>query len=173
MKTDAPVAVTVHPQTKAVSELNAASLPSGSVAVVASRYHAQIVENLIGGAVDEIRKAGVPAESIHLLRVPGAFEIPQTVAQVLSKMPDLIAVVTLGCVVRGETPHFDYVCGCCADGVAALARSQPVPVTLGVLTADTLAQAEARSADDSHNKGREAAASALELAALLAGLEAH
>ncbi len=171
MKVHAPAAVTVHPLTKTVKEVASAKLPTGSVAVIASRYHAQIVENLIGGAVDEIIQAGVPAEAIHLLRVPGAFEIPQTAARVLDKMPDLIAVVTLGCVVRGETPHFDYVCGCCADGVAALARSQPVPITLGVLTADTLAQAEARSSDDSHNKGREAAASALELAALLAGLE--
>ncbi len=171
MKIDATELVPPHPLTAQVVNVAEVAAPLSCVAVIAARYNAEIIESLIGGALDEIISAGVPASGIHLLRVPGAFEIPQAVSQVLQALPHCEAVVTLGCVIRGQTPHFDYVCQSCADGVAAIARSQPVPVTLGVLTTDTLEQAQQRSGNDVHNKGREAARSALQLAAVLTNIK--
>ncbi len=173
MKIDSVVDVAPHPLSAQVNSVAESGSVPACVAIVASRYNGEILERLIGGAIDELVTAGVPSSGIHLLRVPGAFEIPQAVVGVLDALPQCGAVVTLGCVIRGETPHFDYVCQTCADGVADLARRQPVPITLGVLTADTMAQAQARSSDDSHNKGREAARSALQLAAVLANLKAR
>ncbi|MFK7955813.1 MAG: 6,7-dimethyl-8-ribityllumazine synthase [Lysobacterales bacterium] len=171
MKIDAVAAVAPHPLSSQVVNVAETAPAPACVAIVASRYNAEILESLIGGAIDELVNAGVPSSGIHLLRVPGAFEIPQAVNGVLQALPQCGAVVTLGCVIRGETPHFEYVCQTCADGVADIARHQSVPVTLGVLTADTLEQAQARSSDDNHNKGREAARSALQLAAVLANLK--
>ncbi|MEM9532931.1 MAG: 6,7-dimethyl-8-ribityllumazine synthase [Pseudomonadota bacterium] len=158
------------PLSAGVNEVTAAPAAKGPVAIVASRYNAEIMEGLIGGALAELAERGIEGDQVFLLRVPGAFEIPQAVAQLLTRPTGWTAVVTLGCVIRGETPHFDYVCRAAADGIGEIARRQSVPVTLGVLTTDTLDQAQARSADDADNKGREATRSALELAGLLAHL---
>lgn len=162
VQNDGPV--TLADLTSEVDFLEPGALtPVGRYVLVASRWNPSIVEPLIQGAVETLLEAGLQGSSILLLRVPGAFEIPQAVGAVLRQVPDLGAVVTLGCVIRGETPHFEYVAGECARGVAALARKSEVPVVLGVLTTDNLQQAQARSVPGTHNKGREAASAALEL----------
>lgn len=142
--------------------------PAGPWVLVASRWNPAIVEPLIEGALETLFAAGIDADQVTLVRVPGAFEIPQAVAAVLDR--PVAGVVTLGCVIRGETPHFEYVAGECARGVAELARGAEAPVVLGVLTCDNAQQARARSQPGPDNKGREAAAAALELAAVLKSL---
>ncbi len=137
------------------------------VAVVAARFNAYVVDRLMEGALKALKRAGVTDRDITLVKVPGAFEIPAA-ARRLSGSCD--AVVALGCVLKGETPHFDFVAGACADGLAALAAEGKVGVGFGVLTCHTLDQAMARSQDRGDNRGAHAALAALEMASLLAGL---
>ncbi|MCB1057973.1 MAG: 6,7-dimethyl-8-ribityllumazine synthase [Acidobacteria bacterium] len=133
-------------------------------AIVAARFNGRLVEALVDGAVDCLQRHGVAPEDIHLVRVPGAWEIPDALSAVAAEKPD--AMVALGIVIRGETPHFDYVCGRCSAGVAAVSDRTGIPVGFGVLTCDTPAQAQERAGGKAGNKGWEAAAAALEMADL-------
>jgi 6,7-dimethyl-8-ribityllumazine synthase len=135
-------------------------------ALVASRFNDFIVSRLISGAMDALVRHGASADDITLVRVPGAFEIPQVVsATVRSGKYDL--VVALGAVIRGSTPHFDYIAAEVAKGVAQIAMQAPIPVSFGVLTTESIEQAIERAGSKAGNKGAEAAVSAIEMANLL------
>jgi len=135
-------------------------------ALVASRFNDFIVSRLISGAIDALVRHGASEGDITIVRVPGAFEIPQAVsAMVRSGQHDL--VVALGAVIRGSTPHFDYIAAEVAKGVAQAALQASIPVSFGVLTTDTIEQAIERAGSKAGNKGAEAAMSAIEMANLL------
>ena len=136
------------------------------IAIVASRFNAEIVQRLLDGAVAELVSRGVLSERISVALVPGAFELP-LVCRRLAMAGGHHAVVALGCVIRGETPHFDYVCAEAARGVSEAAAVSGVPVTFGVITANTLEQAKARAGGSHGNAGTAAAAAAVEMAGLL------
>ena len=139
------------------------------IAIVASRFNEAIVERLVAGAVDALVRHGVPTALISVVRVPGAWELPLA-ARVLAGSGKIHALVALGCVVRGETAHFDYVAGPCCSGLAAVQQDTLVPVSNGVLTVNDWDQAEARAGGKAGNKGAEAALAALEMANLLGQL---
>lgn len=134
------------------------------IAVVAARFNGFVVDKLVAGALAALASAGARAENISLLRVPGAFEIP-TAARAAAERYD--AVVALGAVIRGETPHFDYVAGECIRGLMQVMLDTGMPVACGVLTCDTAEQALARAGGKAGNKGADAALAALEMANLL------
>jgi 6,7-dimethyl-8-ribityllumazine synthase len=135
-------------------------------ALVASRFNDFIVSRLIAGAIDALVRHGAAEDDITIVRVPGAFEIPQTVsAMVRAGKHDV--VVALGAVIRGSTPHFDYIAAEVAKGVAQTALQASIPVSFGVLTTDTIEQAIERAGSKAGNKGAEAAMSAIEMANLL------
>ena len=140
--------------------------PSGRFALLAARFNHFIVEQLVGGALDGLKRHGVKDEDVELVRVPGSFEIP-VVAQRLASSGKYAAVICLGAIIRGETAHYDHVAGEAAKGVAQAALSTGVPVIFGVLTCDTLEQAINRAGAKSGNKGFEAAMTALEMVNLL------
>ena len=135
-------------------------------AVIAARFNHDVVERLLAGAVATFARHGVNDERLHIVRVPGAFELPLT-AQWLGQRDDIAAVVTLGCVIRGGTPHFEYVCSECARGVGAAALTIGKPVIFGVLTTDNQSQADERADGIHGNKGAEAALAALEMVSLM------
>ena len=137
-------------------------------AVVASRFNSRVVELLVSGAVDCLRRHG--ADDITVVRVPGAWEIPQAAEELAAGEPRYDAIVALGVVIRGETPHFDYICSSCSRGLASLSKRHRIPVGFGVLTCDTSQQAEERAGGKAGNKGWEAALAALEMADLFARL---
>jgi len=139
-------------------------------AIVAARFNDMIVDSLIRGAVDALLRHGASEKQIELIRVPGAFDLPFVVKRVASsKRYD--AVVALGAVIRGATPHFEHVAGQCAAGLARAADETGVPVAFGVLTTDTIEQAIERAGTKAGNKGADAALCALELANLLRRLD--
>jgi len=139
-------------------------------AIVASRFNEMIVESLVRGAVDALLRHGAAEKQIELIRVPGAFDLPFVVKRAAaSKRYD--AVVALGAVIRGATPHFDHVAGQCAAGLARASEETGVPVAFGVLTTDTIEQAIERAGTKAGNKGADAALCALELANLLRRLD--
>jgi 6,7-dimethyl-8-ribityllumazine synthase len=135
------------------------------IALAASRFHGPMVEKLVEGAASELARMGAMAEDVELAWAPGAFELPY-LAQTLARTGRYDAIVTLGVVIRGETPHFDYVCAEAARGVAEVARAEGVPVLFGVITADDPQQAHARAGGVS-NKGAEVARAAIEFVAAL------
>lgn len=139
-------------------------------ALVVSRFNDLITERLLEGAVDALTRHGVEPSGLQVIRVPGAWELPGAVARVLER-GEVDGVLTLGCVIRGATPHFDFVAGEAVGGLGALARTGSVPVVLGVLTTDTLEQALERAGSKGGNKGWEAAISALEMANLYKDLQ--
>jgi 6,7-dimethyl-8-ribityllumazine synthase len=143
--------------------------PAGRFALVAARFNGAIVEALVGGAVDGLRRHGVADDAIDLVWVPGSFEIP-LVAQRLAAGGRYAAVICLGAVIRGETGHYDHVAGEAAGGVARAALATGVPVIFGVLTCETLEQAINRAGAKSGNKGFEAAVAAIEMVNLLRAL---
>lgn len=140
------------------------------LAIVAARWNDFIVERLIAGAKDAARLSGVADERIDLAFAPGAFEIP-FIALKMAQTGRYDAIVALGCVIRGATPHFDYVAGEAARGVAAVARETGVPVAFGVLTVDTIEQAIERAGAKAGNKGAEATLAAIETANLARAIE--
>ncbi|HEY3643694.1 MAG TPA: 6,7-dimethyl-8-ribityllumazine synthase [Gammaproteobacteria bacterium] len=140
------------------------------IAVVAARFNHFVVDKLVAGAVETLTQAGISAQDLDIVRVPGAYEIPLT-AHKLAASHNYDAVITLGAVIRGGTPHFDYVAGECARGVSQAARDSGVPVIFGVLTCDTLEQANERSGGAHGNKGADSAVAAMEMADLLRKLE--
>ena len=139
------------------------------VAIVASRYHAGVVQKLVDGAFDELLEAGLTPDRITLCVVPGAYELPMA-AKRFATQSRYAAVICLGCVIRGETPHFTYVCSKAARGCTLVALETGVPVAFGVITADTMDQALARAGGPAGNKGAESAAAAIELAGMLRGI---
>ena len=134
------------------------------IGVVAARFNARFVDRLLEGALRVLRRHGVADPTV--LRVPGAFEIPLA-ARRLAGAPGVEAVIALGAVVRGETPHFDHVAASCAQGVMRAGLDRDVPVIFGVLTTEDDAQAAARTGGEHGNKGEEAALAALEMVTLL------
>ena len=137
--------------------------------IVVARFNSFVVESLLSGAIDALPRHGVAENNIEVIRVPGAFELPLAVKQVASKRkPD--AIIALGAVIRGGTPHFDYVAGECTKGVASVMLDSNLPVAFGVLTTDTIEQAIERSGTKAGNKGAEAALGALEMVSLLRNL---
>jgi 6,7-dimethyl-8-ribityllumazine synthase len=143
--------------------------PGAHVAVVCAKFNGGITERLLDGALAGFEAHGVAPASVALAWVPGAFEIPLA-AWRLAASGRVDAVVALGAVIRGDTPHFDFVAGQCASGLQRAALDTGVPVVFGVLTTDTVDQALARSGEGVDNKGYEAARSALEMADLLGKL---
>ncbi len=138
-------------------------------AIVASRFNEFITSKLLTGAIDALKRHGCDDDNITCVHVPGAFELP-LVAKRLAESGGFDAIICVGCVIRGQTPHFEYVAGEAAKGVAQVGLTTGVPATFGVITADTLEQAVERAGAKSGNKGAEAAMSAIELANLLAQL---
>jgi 6,7-dimethyl-8-ribityllumazine synthase len=138
--------------------------------IVASRFNSFIVEQLIEGAMDVLLRHGAKREQIHLVKTPGAYELPLAVQKAAaSKRYD--AVVAVGAVIRGSTPHFDYVAGECVKGMSSISLKYEIPVAFGVLTVDTIEQAIERAGTKAGNKGAEAALSAIEMVNLLAAME--
>jgi 6,7-dimethyl-8-ribityllumazine synthase len=142
-----------------------------SVAIVVSRFNGDVTSQLLDGALEALEEAGVARDAIDVVPVPGAFELPLG-AMALARTRRYACVLALGCVIRGDTPHFEYVAGEAASGLQLAALETGVPVSFGVLTCDTRAQAEDRAGGRQGNKGAEAARSALEMADLLARLRA-
>lgn len=142
---------------------------TGRYAIVAGRFNAFITERLVAGARDAFVRHGIGKDDIDLIWVPGAFEIPFAVRRVVDS-GRYQAAVALGTVIRGATPHFDYVAGACVDGLARINAEGGIPVVLGVLTTDTIEQAVERAGTKSGNKGAEAALTAMEMASLASSL---
>jgi 6,7-dimethyl-8-ribityllumazine synthase len=140
------------------------------IAIVAARFNETIVESLIRGAVDTLVRHGAAEKQIELVRVPGAFDLPLVVHR-LAASRRCDAIVALGAVIRGATPHFDMVAGQCAAGLSKASLDTGVPVAFGVLTTDTIEQAIERAGTKAGNKGADAALAALELANLLRRLD--
>ena len=132
------------------------------VAVVVARFNAAITNRLLSGTLEALEEHGDDSTLVTTLHVPGAWELPQTAARAVAS-GRFDAVITLGCVIRGETPHFDYVCQEASLGLGAVARGSDIPVVFGVLTTDDEAQARARAGEGKGNKGYEAAMAALEM----------
>ncbi|MBM4184774.1 MAG: 6,7-dimethyl-8-ribityllumazine synthase [Gemmatimonadetes bacterium] len=132
------------------------------VAVIASRFNADITDRLVAGATKALLERGAAAADVETIRVPGAWELPQASARAV-EAGRFDAIVALGCVIRGETPHFDYVCTEATLGLGAVARGAKIPVAFGVLTTDDVGQARARAGDGPDNKGFEAALAVLEM----------
>jgi 6,7-dimethyl-8-ribityllumazine synthase len=137
-----------------------------NLVVVVSRWNNAITDNLLKGALATLERHGVSEERISIYRVPGAFELPLA-AQKAAATGKVDGVIALGCVIRGDTPHFDYVCSECTRGIGQVSLNSGLPIGFGLLTCDTLEQAQVRSGDDRENKGEEAALTVLEMISLL------
>jgi 6,7-dimethyl-8-ribityllumazine synthase len=157
------------------SDLDGAGL---RVAVLTARWHGTLTAGLQRAALEVLARAGVREEDVLVVPVPGAYELPLAAAW-MARRGDVDAVVALGCVIRGETPHFEHVARCCTDGLLQVGLETGRPVALGVVTAETRAQAEARSAPGGEpgrkggNKGAEAADAAVRMACLRRALDAR
>lgn len=138
--------------------------------LIAARFNDFVVEPLVRGALDALKRHGVLEKQIEIVRVPGAFDIP-IVARKLAMSHRYEALIALGAVIRGQTPHFDYVAGECASGIARIALESGVPIAFGVLTTDTVEQAVDRAGGKAGNKGADAALVAIEMANLLRRLD--
>ncbi len=145
--------------------------PQGRFALVVGRFNSFVVESLLQGAIDALVRHGIKPDDLTIIRVPGAFEIPLAV-QKIAQRDEFDAIIALGAVIRGGTPHFEYVAGECTKGLAQVSMEFGVPVSFGVLTVESIEQAIERSGTKAGNKGAEAALSALEMVSLLAQLEA-
>ena len=138
-------------------------------AIIVSKYHDFVTDRLQSGAIETLCAAGVGADAITVVRVPGAFEIP-IAAQHAAESTRFHAVIGLGCLIKGETPHMEYIAAAVAQGLTAAAAATGVPMAFGVLTTNSVEEALARAGDGPGNKGREAAAAALEMASVVAQL---
>ena len=136
------------------------------VGIVVGRFNEFIVSKLLGGAIDGLKRHGVDEDSIEVAWVPGAFEIP-LVAKKMANSKKYDAVICLGAVIKGSTPHFDYVCAEASKGIGAVSLNTELPVIFGILTTDTIEQAIERAGTKSGNKGYDAAVTAIEMANLL------
>lgn len=141
------------------------------IAIVVGRFNSFVVESLLDGALDTLKRQGVKDSDITIVRVPGAFEIPLAVKKIADqKRYD--AIIALGAVIRGGTPHFEYVAGECVKGLGQVALEYGLPVAFGVLTVDSIEQAIERSGTKAGNKGAEAAMSVLEMVSMIRNLNA-
>jgi 6,7-dimethyl-8-ribityllumazine synthase len=148
------------------------SAQGGKFCLVASRFNSFIVEQLEAGAIDALVRHGADKSDIQLVKAPGAFELPMVVQRIAAtKKYD--AIIALGAVIRGGTPHFEYVAGECVKGLATVSLNYNVPVSFGVLTVDTIEQAIERAGTKAGNKGAEAAMSAIEMVSLFNNLESE
>ena len=134
----------------------------GKYALLVARFNSFVVESLVEGALDALKRHGVKVTDIDLIRVPGAYEMP-IAAQRIAVTEKYDAIVALGAVIRGGTPHFDYVAGECVKGLSQVSLNQNLPIAFGVLTVDSIEQAIERAGTKAGNKGAEAALSALEM----------
>ena len=141
----------------------------GKYSIVVGRWNSFVVEPLLKGALDTLRRHGVSDKQITIVRAPGAFEIPLVCKKVAAN-GNVDAIIALGAVIRGGTPHFEYVAGECTKGIAMVSMEYDIPVSFGVLTVDTIEQAIERSGSKAGNKGEEAAMSALEMVSLMSAL---
>jgi 6,7-dimethyl-8-ribityllumazine synthase len=157
-------APTIHPSTIDASGLR--------FAVVVARFNHLVSVRLLDGCIAELTQRGAEPADIEIVWVPGAFEIPQA-ARLLAATGRFAAIVTLGAVIRGGTPHFDFVCSGLTDGVREVIRDTGVPVAFGVLTTDTVEQALERAGGEDGNKGCDVAAAAVEMAHLQSTLETN
>lgn len=168
------------PQTSEDSSREAAKQPAARldglssegyrIAIVAARFNGHIVERLIEGAIGALEQTGTPRTAVTLVRVPGAFELPLT-ARHLAESAAYEAIVALGCVIRGETPHFEHVSRVAADGLARVSVDHKIPVGFGVLTTNSPEQAAARAGGAVGNCGFDAALAAVEMVSVLKGLD--
>ena len=142
------------------------SSPAGRFAILAARFNEFIVNQLVSGATDTLHRHGVPDDRIDLIRVRGSFEIP-VVAQRLGQSGKYAAVICLGCVIRGDTDHYDHVAGAAASGIATAGLNSGVPVIFGILTCETMEQAINRAGGKAGNKGAESALTAIEMVNLM------
>jgi 6,7-dimethyl-8-ribityllumazine synthase len=134
--------------------------------LVVGRFNSAIVDNLCAGAIDTLRRQGVPEANITVVRVPGAYEMPLAAKRVAAK-GGADAIIALGAVIRGGTPHFEFVAGECSSGLSRVSLDHEIPIAFGVLTTDTIEQAVERSGTKAGNKGADAAMTALEMISLL------
>ncbi len=139
-------------------------------AILAARFNDFVVEPLVRGALDALKRHGATEKQIEIVRIPGAFDMP-IVARKLALSRRYEALIALGAVIRGQTPHFDYVAGECASGLARIALESGIPIAFGVLTTDTVEQAIDRAGGKAGNKGADAALTALEMANLMRRLD--
>ena len=139
--------------------------------VIAARFNEAIVDRLLGGAIDTLTRHGADDSQVHVVRVPGAFELPLA-AHEAARGRQYDAIIALGTVIRGATPHFDYVCGEAASGLNRVSLEYGLPVAFGLLTTDTVEQAVERSGTKAGNKGADAAMTAIEMVNLLRQLTA-
>ncbi|MEN7342950.1 MAG: 6,7-dimethyl-8-ribityllumazine synthase [Pseudomonadota bacterium] len=146
------------------------SADGGRFGIVAARFNDFIVSKLVDGAIDALKRHGANSQDIELAWVPGAWELP-VIAEKFCASRRYDAVITLGAVIRGSTPHFDYVSGGCARGIGAIAERHSMPVVFGVLTVDTIEQAIERAGTKAGNKGAEAAVTAIEMVNLIRQLD--
>ena len=144
---------------------------SARYAIVVTRWNSFVVDSLLDGALDTLRRHGVADQDIVITKVPGAFELPLAVKK-LAERDDCDAVIALGAVIRGGTPHFEYVAGECVKGLGQVMLNTSKPVTFGVLTVDSIEQAIERSGTKAGNKGEEAAITAVEMVSLMRQLDA-
>lgn len=143
---------------------------NGAMAVVVARFNSFITDRLLEGALDALKRHGADMDNVTVVRVPGAFEIPLAV-RTLAVSGRYAGVIALGCVIRGATPHFEYVAGECANGLARVSLDTGVPVGFGVLTTDNVEQAIERSGSKAGNKGADAAVTVLEMVSLLGAID--
>jgi 6,7-dimethyl-8-ribityllumazine synthase len=134
-------------------------------ALLVARFNSFVVESLLDGAIDTLKRHGAEEKNLHIIRVPGAFEMPLA-AQRLAAKGDYDAIIALGAVIRGGTPHFEYVAGECTKGLASVSMQHDIPMAFGVLTVDSIEQAIERAGTKAGNKGGEAAMSAIEMVSL-------
>ncbi len=140
------------------------------IAIVASRFNSSIVDQLLSGALEALARHLVDIDGARVDLVPGAFELP-LIAKRIARQRKHDAIIALGAVIRGDTPHFEYVAGSCAQGLSEVALQMEIPVAFGVLTVDSLEQAAERCGGKAGNKGAEAALTAIEMISLLRGLD--
>jgi 6,7-dimethyl-8-ribityllumazine synthase len=140
------------------------------IALLVSRFNGFVVDSLLAGALDTLKRHGADERDLQIIKVPGAFEMPLA-AQRLAASKRFDAIIALGAVIRGGTPHFEYVAGECTRGLTTVSLKYDIPVAFGVLTVDTIEQAIERAGTKAGNKGAEAAMSAIEMISLLRGLE--
>ncbi len=146
------------------------SASTANFTIVVARFNGFVVEGLLTGAIDTLTRHGVSDNNITVVRVPGAFEMPLAVKKV-AKKKECDAIIALGAVIRGGTPHFEYVAGECASGISRVALEEELPIAFGVLTTDTIEQAIERSGTKAGNKGIDAAMTALEMVSLIRKLQ--
>ncbi len=142
------------------------------IAIVVSGFNDFVTDRLLAGAQEALREQGIADADVEVLRVPGAFEVPMA-AQRVAETGRVAAVVCLGCLIRGATPHFEYIAAACAHGITAAAAATGIPMAFGVLTTNSAEEALERAAAGDANKGREAAFAALEMARLFESLGNH